>query len=223
MNNRKTITRLFYLTSLAGLIITQLSCGDKVTDDPGGIEIFGRIVYWANYDSSSAEFYVYNNYNAVSDAIIILENDTIPHSASGYYFSPLSINIGDAVTYSIGINSELFEGYVIVPDTASILIPEDYDTIFYNSDFTVEWQRTSTADGYYVYLEEQDGFVAAVVESHFDTSAVLPGENYLFSGLDRLWLESLNGAFESGITPGGRIMPQGIVASSANFRDVRVY
>ncbi len=205
--------------------MTQLSCGDKVTDDNGGVEIFGRVVYWAPFDSSSAEIFIYNNGDPVNDAIVIIDTDTIPveNSDIGYYFLPLNVNIGDTVNYNLEVDNNLFNGFVILPDTASILHPEDFDSILFNSEYTAEWMRTSMADGYFVFLEEQDGLVAAVAETHFDTSAVLPGGNYLFLGLDRLWVESLNGDFEMGITPRDRVMPKGIVASSANFRDVHIY
>lgn len=209
---------------MAGIAISLLSCGDKATDDYGVFDVYGRVVYRPALFASSAEFYIYNNGEAVTGAIITVEEDVIPlvDSASGYYSLPLEIEIGDTLEYSVSSEFGSLYGNLIIPDTAQIIQPLEGDTLLFGLDFPASWQRASEADGYYSYLENQAGFVAAVTEIYFDTTAILPGEYFFESGFDIFWLEALSGNIVRGVTPGGRILPRGVVSSAASFREVYI-
>jgi hypothetical protein len=201
-----------------------LSCGEEATRDYGSFDVYGRIVHRPPIFVSSAEFYIYSGGEAVADADITVDDDIIPlvDTASGYYRLPLEIEIGDTLQYSVSSVFGLLDGILVIPDTAQIIQPPEGDTLLFGSDFPASWQRIPEADGYYSYLENQAGLVAAVTESYFDTTAILPGEYFSESGFDRFWLEVLRGDFTGGVMPDGRIFPRGVVGSAASFRDVFV-
>ncbi len=207
---------------MAGTAISLLSCVDETTGSFGVFDVYGRVVYRPPLLSSSAEFYIYNNGEAVTGAIITVAENVIPlvDSASGYYSLPLEIEIGDTLEYSISSQFGSLNDYLIIPDTALITRPLEGDTLLFGLDFSASWQRVSGADGYYSYLENQAGFVAAVAETYFDTTAILPGENFFESGFDIFWLEVLSGSVIREFTPDGRIFPRGVVGSAASFREV---
>lgn len=212
------------LLVIAGTVIGFLACGDKATEDYGVFDVYGRVVYRPPLFTSSAEFYIYSNGRAVTGAIIMIEDNSIPliDTSSGYYSLPLQIEIGDTLEYSVSSEFGSLYGNLIIPDTAQIIRPLESDTLLFGSDFSASWQRASGADGYYSYLEYQGGVVAAVTETYFDTTAVLPGAGFLESGFDRFWLETLNGSVVRGVTPGGRIFPRGVVGSAAGYREVYI-
>lgn len=209
---------------MAGTAISFLSCGDKTTDDYGVFDVYGRVVYRPPLFASSAEFYIYNNGQAVTGAFITVGENVVPlvDTSSGYYSLPLQIEMGDTLEYSVSSEFGSLYGNLIIPDTAQIIRPLESDTLLFGSDFSASWQRASGADGYYSYLENQAGFVAVVTETHFDTTAILPGDGFFESGFDRFWLETLNGYFVGRVAPDGRIFPCGVVGSAASFREVYI-
>ncbi len=209
---------------MAGIAISLLSCGDKTTEDYGVFDVYGRVVYRPPLFASSAEFYIYNNGQAVTGAFITVGGNIVPlvDTSSGYYSLPLQIEMGDTLEYSVSSEFGSLYGNLIIPDTAQIIRPLESDTLLFGSDFSASWHRAVGADGYYSYLENQAGFVAAVTETYFDTTAILPGENFFGSGFDIFWLEALSGNIIRGITPDGRIFPRGVVGSAAGFREVYI-
>jgi hypothetical protein len=224
MNFPRQQIALIALFAVAVTAFGFLACGDKATEDYGVFDVYGRVVYRPPLFMSSAEFYVYSNGQAVIDANIMIEDNIIPliDTSSGYYTLPLEIEIGDTLEYSISSEFGSLYGNLIIPDTAQIIRPLEEDTLLFGADFSASWQRASGADGYYSYLEYQGGFVAAVTETYFDTTATLPGAGFLESGFDRFWLEALNGSVVRGVTPDGRIFPRGVVGCAAGYREVYI-
>lgn len=220
-------TSQVFLNALLIVALTAiglLSCAEQATDDYGAFDVYGRVVYRPPLFLSSAEFYVYNNGEAVTAANITVEDYIIPlvDTASGYYSLPLEIEIGDTLEYWVSSEFGSIYGDLVIPDTAQIILPLEGDTLLFGADFSASWQRALGADGYYSYLENQAGFVAEVVETYFDTTAILPGEYFFESGFDIFWLEVLSGDFARGVMPDGRVSPRGVVGSSAGFREVYI-
>ena len=212
------------LVVMAGTAISILSCADRATDGYDVFDVYGRVVYRPPLYTSSADFHIYSNGEAVTGAIITVEENVIPlvDSASGYYSLLLEIEIGDTLEYSVSSEFGSLYGSVIIPDTAQIIQPLEGDTLLFGLAFPASWQRVSEADGYYSYLENQAGFVAAVTEIYFDTTAILPGEYFFESGFDNFWLETLTGNIVKGFMPDGRILPRGVVGSAASYREVYI-
>ncbi len=212
------------LVIIAGMAIGLLSCGEETTGAFGFFDVYGRVVYRPAFFGSMAEFYVYSNGVAVTDAIIIVDYITIPlvDTAAGYYGGFMEISIGDTVEYVVDSEFGFLDGIVIIPDTAAIINPSENDTLLFGSDFTAIWQRAVGADGYYTYLENQLGFVAAVTETYFDTTAFLSGSSFIESGFDIFWVEALNGPIIEAMRPDGMRVPYGVVGAAGNFREVYV-
>lgn len=224
MNFSSTRVVLVAFLIMTATVTGIFSCGEQATDDYGGFDVYGRVVYRPPLFASSAEFYIYSNGEAVAGANITVEDDIIPQvdTASGYYSLLLEIGIGDTLEYSVSSEFGSLYGILVIPDTAQIIRPLESDTLLFGFDFSASWQRALGADGYYSYLENQAGFVAAVAETYFDTTAILPGEYFSESGFDIFWLEVLSGNFARGIMPDGRIFPRGVVGSAAGFREVYI-
>jgi hypothetical protein len=224
MNYSPTLVSLFALLITAGLAVSLLSCGEETTEAFGFFDAYGRVVYRPAFFGSMAEFYVYSNGVAVTDAMIIVDYITIPlvDTAAGYYGGFMEISIGDTVEYSIDSEFGFLDGILVIPDTAVIINPSENDTLLFGSDITATWQRAVDADGYYTYLENQLGFVAAVTETYFDTTATLPGSSFIESGADIFWVEALNGPIVEALRPDGRRVPRGVVGAAGNFREVFV-
>ena len=203
-----------------------VSCAKKPTDQSRPFEVFGRIIFRPLLTmDSDAEFYVYSYGHAVSDAVIIVKQDTIPlaDSSAGFYTKTMQLQIRDTVAYSIQSSHGSLNGNVIIPDTASIIIPHDFDSLAFGVEFTAIWHSTNRADGFYAYLQYQGGYVGAVTETYYDTTAVLPGENSINLRPDRFWVESLNGVFSNAVTPANKVMPRGVVGAAGNYREVYLY
>ncbi len=226
MNAGKHISRQSLAVGILMLILMTNSCSKKPTDQSRPFDVFGRIVFRPLLTiDSAAEFYVYSYGRAVTDAEIIVKQDTIPLSdaGAGYYTRPMQLQIGDTVSYSIRSEKGSLNGSVIIPDTASIIFPRYFDSLAIGVEFTAIWHLTPRADGFFAYLENQRGYVGAVTETYYDTTATLPAENSINIGHDRFWVETLSGAFSSAITPGNKIMPRGVVGAAGNSRDVYLY
>lgn len=212
------------LVIIAGMAIGLLSCGEETTGAFGFFDVYGRVVYRPVFYGSIAEFYVYNNGAAVSDAVITVDGLFVPlvDSAEGYYGRLLDIAVGDTLEYSVDSEFGFSDGNIIIPDTVAIIRPAEDDTLLFGADFTATWRRAGGADGYYVYLENQLGFVAAVTETYFDTTVILSGGNFIESGIDIFWVEVLNGSIIEVTRPDGRRVPQGVVGAAGKFRNVYV-
>jgi hypothetical protein len=208
----------------AGLLFLSLSCGNSATEEQGQFDLYGRIVYRPLFYGSSAEFFVYSQGSPVTDALITVESDTVPlvNSDEGYYSAPLDVEVGDTLVYSVVSASGSSAGDVVIPDTTSIISPDEGDTLITGFDFSVVWRRATDADGYFVSLENQTGLVAEVVESYFDTTVTVSGENLFTTGTDNLWVETLKGSVSAGVTPFGRKLPWGVYGSAATVREVFV-
>jgi hypothetical protein len=217
-------TNASVIAILAASFLLSISCGDKATEEQGEFDLYGRIVYRSLLFGSSAEFFVYSQGLPVTDALITVESDTVPlvNGDEGYYYAPLDIFIGDTLSYSVVSASGSSAGDVVIPDTTSIVSPDEGDTLITGFDFSVVWRRTTGADGYFISLENQAGLVAEVVESYFDSSVVVTGENLFITGVDNLWVEVLSGNVSSGVTPFGRRLPWGVFGSAGSIREVFV-
>lgn len=200
------------------------ACGDNSTDQYGAFDIYGRIVNRPPEIGSSAEFYLYHDGEPAGDAIILVRNDTIPLAVAsqGYYSKQMTIDLGDTLAYSVDSQWGTSSGTVIIPDTAEIIRPLQLDTLLYGSDFTARWREVFTGDGYFAYLQNQSGLVAAVGETRIDTSTTFRGYDIVYGGSDNFWVEVLSGLVVRGVTPDGRTMPKGIFGAAANYREVYI-
>lgn len=222
----KHISRQRFAIIIFISIIMINSCAKKPTEQSRPFDVFGRIVFRPLLaGDSGAEFYVYANGRSVQDARIIVKQDTIllADSGAGYYTRPMAIQIGDTISYSIVSIHGTLNGNVIIPDTTSIIYPRDFDSLALGVEFTGVWHTTIQGNGFYAYLKNQRGYVGAVTETYFDTTATLPGENAINLGPDRFWVETLNGLFSNAVTPANMIMPRGVVGASGNFREVYLF
>ena len=212
------------ITLLIGFLILTISCDDGIMDSGDEFQLYGRIVYRPDPGQSAAEFYIFNFNNAVNDAEILVKMDTLflSDSIPGFYYSEISLEIGDTIDYSINSDFGARNGIVIIPDTVSILNPLENAMINFGEDFDADWNRGANADGYFVYLEYQDGLVADIVESFFDTTITISGERMQNPGYDRIWIESINGEYEVRETPFHTILPRGVVGAAGNFRNVEI-
>ena len=224
MNSMGIKMRLLILIITFGLSIFAVSCNDKSSNPQGAFDVYGRIIYRPvlAQPQSEAIFYLYHNGQGIRHALITVRSDTIPvvDSIGGYYQRALEDSIGDTLSYKITSDFGSEEGQVIIPDTVTIIRLDT--TIYIGRDFFVAWRQGIRIDGYFAYLEDQNGLVAVVKESPLDTSTNMPGTNIVQIGADKFWLETLSGAFSTAATPGGKIMPKGIVGAAANYREVYV-
>ncbi len=206
------------------LMAIFVACHQKGTDNQGIFDIYARAVYKSLPIGSSAECYLYHNGYPIFDATIIFDGDTISlaDSSTGYYRKSLQIGIADTLEYSIDSEYGFSSGLLVIPDTARLISPANEDTIIFGSTFRSSWNKSYDCDGYYGYLENQDGYVAGITESYFDTLATVEGGNYSVPGDDRFWIESLKGEFKAGTTPDGRKLPLGVVGASGTFSDVYI-
>ena len=92
----------------------------------------------------------------------------------------------------------------------------------FGDDFEVSWRRGINADGYFVYLENQEWYVAEVAQSFFDTTIVASGVGMQEPGYDRIWVESILGDYEVTRTPFDVTMPKGVVGAAGNYRNVDI-
>ena len=201
-----------------------LSCGDKAVSDYGVFDIYGRVVYRPPFVGSMAEFYLYHDGQPATDAVITVDSDSIPlvNSSLGHYSKTLAVEIGDTLSYSIDSQYGSSSGTLIIPDTTEIISPVQYDTLRFGDNATVVWREEIFADGYFVYLDDQDGYMAAVSETRNDTSATLPGTAIVNGGNKNLWVEVLRGDVIRSTTPDGRNLPLGVFGSAGNYREVYV-
>jgi len=201
-----------------------LSCGDKARDGFLPFEVYGRVVWRPPLFGSAAEFYIYHDGQPVTDAQITVGLDTIPlvNAASGYYSKALTIAIGDTLDYSVESPIWSSQGTVVIPDTTEILCPVQNDTLRSGIDFTARWRNVFMASGYFVFIDDQDGLSAEVMESRFDTSAVLPGIEIINGGNKYFWVEVLGGDVLRRTAPDGRILPSGVVGAAGNYREVYI-
>ena len=112
-------------------------------ENRGVFDVFGRIVYRPALLESSADFYLFSEGNAITDALILVGNDTVPINdpSKGFYSLPLDIQIGDTVSYSLSSEEGEVDGFVVIPDTVQIIYPHDYDSLFFGEDFDVVWMQ----------------------------------------------------------------------------------
>ncbi len=220
MEKRISIT----VTALLTIACVALSCGDDIVDGFTPFDIYGRVVYRPPFIGSFAEFYLYHDGEPVTDALITVGSDSIPlvNSSLGYYSKMMTVEIGDTLEYSIESQFGSSSGILVIPDTTEIVSPVRYDTLHFGTSTTVVWLEEISADGYFVYLDDQDGFVAAVTETRIDTSAVLPGSEIVNGGNKNLWVEVLRGDVIRATTPAGRTLPYGVFASAGNYREVYI-
>jgi hypothetical protein len=212
------------LTVLLATACVFLSCGDGIIDGFTPFDIYGRVVYRPPFFGSFAEFYVYHDGQPATDALITVESDTIPLVSErlGHYSKAMAFEMGDTLEYSVESAFGSSQGSLIIPDTTEIISPAQDDTLQFGTEFTSDWRPVISSDGYYVYLENQGGFVALVEESRFDTSAVIPGDEFIEGGADYLWVETLSGDVVKNITPDGRVMPLGVFGAAGNYREVYI-
>jgi len=215
---------LLKLTLALAIACVGLTCSDNATDSYGTIDFYGRIIYRPPFVGSNAEFYFFHNGEAYSDAIIAVENDTIPlvNSGSGYYSMEIAAQIGDTLVYSVDSPIWTSQGTVIIPDTSEIIQPIEGDTLRTGVNCSVVCRFNTGADGYFFYLDGQDGFAAEIGQTAFDTSAVLNGFDIVNGGSTYLWIESLRGVFNKRVAPNGMILPLGVVGAAGNYREVYV-
>lgn len=215
------ISRLWAIPVLACL---GLTCKDNTVDGFLPFGVYGRLVYNVGLYAPTAEFYIYHGGDAVTDAIITVEADTIPlvNASRGYYSKEMAFATGDTLEYSVSSSFGTSAGSVVIPDTAEIVSPMAGDTLRFGFGFDVDWQRAPWADGYFVYLDNQEGLVAAVTETSFDTSATLSGADMINSGIDNIRVEVLRGQFYRGQTPDDRILPEGVVGAAGNYREIYI-
>jgi hypothetical protein len=202
-----------------------VSCVGDSTKPQGGFAVYGRIVYRPLLtESSLAEFFIFNGNQPVTDAIVTVGPDTVSlvDADGGAYRLGINVYIGDSLAYNIVSGVGRLSGTVTIPDTVSIFQPHPGDTISIESDFTATWRRGALVDGYYVHLENQEGLVADINVSQFDTTSLLPGDYLLNIGPDRFWVETLNGAYVDEVAPNGEILPRGVVGAAGNYKDVYI-
>ncbi len=200
------------------------SCGDKAANNFGAFDIYGRVVYRPPFVGSVAEFFIYHDGLAADDALILVESDTIPLviPSRGYYSKALAFEMGDTLGCSVQSQYGTWSGILVIPDTTEIVEPAWNDTVYYGVDLAVTWREELSADGYYVLFEDQAGGMTAVKETRIDTSVMLPGTEIASGGNKILWVEALRGDVVGSITPNARILPLGVLASAANYRQVYV-
>lgn len=220
MEKRISIT----VTVLLAIACVVFSCGDDIVDGFTPFDIYGRVVYRPPFIGSFAEFYIYHDGEPVSDALITVALDSIPlvNSSLGHYSKMMTVEIGDTLEYSIDSQFGSSSGILVIPDTTGIILPVQYDTLRFGEIVAVVWREELSADGYFVYLGGQDGFVAAVTETRVDTSTVLPGTEIVSSGNKNIWVEVLRGDVIRATTPAGRTLPLGVFASAGNYREVYI-
>jgi hypothetical protein len=206
------------------LFSLSYSCGDDSTGSNTGFQIFGRVVYRPLLTGPSiAVFYVFDNDQPVTDAEILVGADTVRHSQAtdGYYRADVQISMGDTLKYSVHFQFGSDSGTVVIPDTVTIVTPA-FDTLNSGVGFYASWHSNLSAEGYFVYLENQGGYVAEVSETAYDTTAQLSGEYLLNIGADRFWVETLDGVFYRQTAPNGLVLPRGVVGAAGNFREVYI-
>jgi hypothetical protein len=222
---------IMLLKSLRGRVLALLlagvfvfACASDSTNTHGDFDIYGRIIWRAPLTGRSlAEFYLFHKEDGITDALILVDGDTIPEvSVEGRYAAPLIFNIGDTLEYSIVSTYGSATGSVIIPDTVQINRPTENDTLYTGINIFAAWNRGFQFDGYFAHLTNQDGFVASVRESVIDTTVEIGGQYVLNLGPDTFWVESLKGSFYDAYAPNGMNLPKGIVGASANFRRVNI-
>jgi len=224
MNYLRFALRISGVTLLTGFLILTLSCDDSIMDNSNEFELYGRVVYKTPQAESCAEFFIFNFDDTITDAIIVVGSDTVPlvDSSMGRYYLQMPMEIGDTINYSVLSDFGAKSGQVIIPDTVSIINPQNLETIDFGEDFDVNWIRGINADGYFVYLENQGGYVAEIAESYFDTSLTVSGLEMQIPGADYLWIEAITGEYEVMKTPFNALMPKGVVGAAGNYRDVEI-
>jgi hypothetical protein len=189
-----------------------------------GFEVFGRVIYKPALTGSSADIYLYYDGEPDLSGVIQVDTVSIPlvDSARGFYRSDLVIEIGDTLDYSISsLNGEM-TGQVIIPDTVNILSPQNFDTFQIPCEIDMIWLRELTADGYFVYIEDQSRLFADIGRTHFDTVSIFVADDLIVPGEARVWVESLRGEFIDATTPSGYIIPKGMVGAAGAFRIVYI-
>ena len=207
------------------IVLVAVSCDNRSTDNCGQLEIYGRIVFIPLItESSFTEFYVFHSGRPVINAEISVATQYVPlvDQANGGYRLEFDFGIGDTLAYSVNSEYGSSQGNVIIPDTVSIIRPLPLDTIPNSADYSVVWHRNIGVDGYFVYLQNQNGYASALTESDIDTTVVLDGHNIFNPGSDRLWVETLFGVFSSAVAPNGMNLPRGVVGAAGNYREVYV-
>lgn len=202
-----------------------VSCSDKSVNAPGSFDVYGRVVYRPLLSKlPSAEFYLFHNGQGITDARITVGLDTLAlaDSTDGFYKGIFPVRIGDSLSFAVVSQFGAQSGFVTIPDTASIIRPAPFDTLISGAELSVAWRRSSRVDGYYAYLESQNGLVAVITESPLDTTADMSGQNMLNIGADRFWVETLRGSFIPTVAPDGRLMPRGVVGAAGTYCDVYV-
>ena len=203
-----------------------ISCGDKSTSPTNGaFDIFGRIVWRPPLIGlTRAEFYIFGNGQPITDAVISVKGNHVPHDTVdiSHYSLDLAARIGDTLAYSITSASGTAQGTVIIPDTVNIIRPRQLDTLYTGIPFTAFWHRGVVIEGYYAHLTGQNGLVGQVTVSQIDTTVQFPGENIFNFGADTFWVETLNGLFDQAIAPNGRELPKGVVGAAGNYHLVYV-
>jgi len=202
----------------------MLGCASDSTNTHGDFDIYGRIIWRPPLTGRSfAEFYLFHQEDGITDALILVDGDTIPEvSGEGRYSAPLIFQIGDTLEYSIISTYGSATGSVIIPDTVQINRPTENDTLYTGINIFAAWNRGFQFDGYFAHLTNQDGFVASVRESVIDTTVEIGGQYVLNLGPDTFWVESLKGSFYDAYAPNVMNLPKGIVGASANFRRVNI-
>lgn len=220
MNKRYSVG----LTVLLATACVVISCGDDIVNGFTPFDIYGRVVYRPPFIGSFAEFYIYHDGEPATDALITVASDSIPlvNSSLGHYSKIMTVEIGDTLEYSIDSQFGSSSGTLVIPDTTGIILPAQYDTLRFGEITTVVWREELSADGYFVYLDDQDGFVAALTDIRVDTSAVLPGTEIVSGGNKNIWVEVLRGDVIRTTTPAGRTLPLGVFASAGNYREVYI-
>jgi len=209
----------------AVMMAATASCDNRSTDNSGQFDVYGRIVYIPLItESSFTEFYIFHSGRPVINAQISVATHSVPlvDQANGRYRFEFDFGIGDTLAYSIDSEYGSSQGNVIIPDTVSIIRPLPLDTIPNGADYSVVWHRKIGVDGYFVYLQNQNGYATALTESDIDTTVVLDGHNIFNPGNDRLWVEALFGVFSSTAAPNGMNLPRGVVGAAGNYREVYV-
>ena len=218
---------LIVLILVAAIIVIMASCAGNSVDYENTFEVYGRVVYCPPIFllmDSRAEFYLFTRGQPIRDAIITIEADTIAltDSAAGFYSKPLQIAIGDTLQYSINSSYGSAEGGIIIPDTITMLYPEENAMLVFGENIQALWRSSYTADGYFIYLENQNGLVNEVTELQSDTSATISGENMSRLGQDRIWVETVKGDFFRLQAPNNRVLPRGVVGTAANVHNVNI-
>jgi hypothetical protein len=218
---------LIVLILIAAIIVIMASCTGNSVDYENTFEVYGRVVYCPPIFllvDSRAEFYLFTRGQPIRDAVITIEADTIAltDSAAGFYSKPLQIAIGDTLQYSINSSYGSVEGSIVIPDTVTLLYPEENAMLVFGENIQAIWHSSYTADGYFIYLENQNGLVNEVTELQSDTSVTISGENMSRLGQDRIWVESIKGDFIRLQAPNSRALPLGVVGAAANVHNVNI-